>query len=613
MKIAIIGAGPRGLSLSERLIAHSKQNKQAIDLLLFDPFLPGAVWRTDQSADLLLNSVTSQVTLFTDDTLSTGGPVVKGPTLYEWAVTEGKHFAATHAPELVTECTALDSLDPNGHCSRALYGLYQQWFYQQLLKELPESITVNHLSDSVSSLTPLSKNRYQLTTAHQTFLVDAVVLATGHSQAQLSAAEQRLATAAENNGWFYAPPANAADTDLTAVKAGEPVILRGLGLAFYDYVTRLTSGRGGTFVKVNGSLVYQPSGEEPQIIAGSRRGVPYHPRGRNQKTPTQQRKPVFLTPERLAAWQAAKTVAGKTLLFYLKKEAELVYYQTLLLEKQLLDKDQLAAFTAAFVATEGSEDLLKKWQLPTTEWWSWQQLADPFAQKKQQSLQDFFIALLRTQIQDAEKGNLTGPISSALEVFKDLRDPIRFVLDHQLMPAQDLKTLFWQSFVPLNSFLSIGPPVQRLQELVALMEAGVVTLLGPDMTVEIEEAYCTYSKRFDDTRYHATQLIEARIPSTAIRRTNNSLLRQLLNDRIIHPHQLTIPNEVPFETGAIAIDPETNQILGPDDRPYPTLYCFGIPTEGIHWLTAATAQPGTDAWNLRQADQIAADLLHHTF
>jgi len=30
MKIAIIGAGPRGLSLSERLIAHSKQNKQAI-------------------------------------------------------------------------------------------------------------------------------------------------------------------------------------------------------------------------------------------------------------------------------------------------------------------------------------------------------------------------------------------------------------------------------------------------------------------------------------------------------------------------------------------------------------------------------------------------------
>ena len=53
MKIAIIGAGPRGLSLSERLIAHSKQNKQAIDLLLFDPFLPGAVWRTDQSADLL--------------------------------------------------------------------------------------------------------------------------------------------------------------------------------------------------------------------------------------------------------------------------------------------------------------------------------------------------------------------------------------------------------------------------------------------------------------------------------------------------------------------------------------------------------------------------------
>ncbi len=45
----------------------------------------------------------------------------------------------------------------------------------------------------------------------------------------------------------------------------------GTRTCLYDYVTRLTSGRGGTFVKVNGSLVYQPSGEEPQIIAGSRR------------------------------------------------------------------------------------------------------------------------------------------------------------------------------------------------------------------------------------------------------------------------------------------------------------------------------------------------------
>ncbi|MCW3744564.1 FAD/NAD(P)-binding protein [Enterococcus gallinarum] len=30
-------------------------------------------------------------------------------------------------------------MDPDGHCSRALYGLYQKWFYQQLVETLPHS------------------------------------------------------------------------------------------------------------------------------------------------------------------------------------------------------------------------------------------------------------------------------------------------------------------------------------------------------------------------------------------------------------------------------------------------------------------------------------------
>ena len=65
-----------------------------------------------------------------------------------------------------------------------------------------------------------------------------------------------------------------------------PVIIRGLGLSFFDLMSRLTEGRGGQFQKApDGLLVYHPSGREPHIFAGSRRGFPYRAKGRNQKGP----------------------------------------------------------------------------------------------------------------------------------------------------------------------------------------------------------------------------------------------------------------------------------------------------------------------------------------
>ena len=65
MNIAIIGAGPRGLSLCERLIAQASINQQSLSLTLIDPYpLEALFGKTNQPQSLLLNSVTSQVTLF---------------------------------------------------------------------------------------------------------------------------------------------------------------------------------------------------------------------------------------------------------------------------------------------------------------------------------------------------------------------------------------------------------------------------------------------------------------------------------------------------------------------------------------------------------------------
>lgn len=88
-QICIIGAGPRGLAVLERLCANERHAPSAdrIVVHVVDPYSPGAgsVWRTDQSWHLLMNTVASQITVFTDDSVAIDGPIEPGPTLYEWA------------------------------------------------------------------------------------------------------------------------------------------------------------------------------------------------------------------------------------------------------------------------------------------------------------------------------------------------------------------------------------------------------------------------------------------------------------------------------------------------------------------------------------------------
>ena len=75
VEIAIVGAGPRGVSLLERIGANVAVDPPGVPVSvhLIDPYPPGPgqVWRTDQAGSLLMNTVASQVTLFTDPTVET--------------------------------------------------------------------------------------------------------------------------------------------------------------------------------------------------------------------------------------------------------------------------------------------------------------------------------------------------------------------------------------------------------------------------------------------------------------------------------------------------------------------------------------------------------------
>ena len=85
--IVIVGAGPRGLSVLERLVTiGSAIDAPGSNLVveIVDPYEFGAgrIWRSDQSGALLMNTVIGQITIFGHDPAEPEEDA--GPSFWEW-------------------------------------------------------------------------------------------------------------------------------------------------------------------------------------------------------------------------------------------------------------------------------------------------------------------------------------------------------------------------------------------------------------------------------------------------------------------------------------------------------------------------------------------------
>ena len=85
--IAIVGAGPRGISLVERLAAHLRTTPlhSPLRLHIIDdaPLGAGRIWDTEQTRTLCMNTLAGAVTLFTEPS-STTTALPSPPTPPSW-------------------------------------------------------------------------------------------------------------------------------------------------------------------------------------------------------------------------------------------------------------------------------------------------------------------------------------------------------------------------------------------------------------------------------------------------------------------------------------------------------------------------------------------------
>ncbi|MFJ7159116.1 FAD/NAD(P)-binding protein [Streptomyces sp. NPDC101118] len=637
LEVCLVGAGPRGLSVLERLCAQERKSPRwdrlTVHVVEPDPPGSGRVWRPSQSRHLLMNTVACQVTVYTDASVAIEGPLEEGPSLYQWAKALGPSALTPGAGTPYDDETLAEARDlgPDTYPTRALYGQYLTWVFGRVTASAAAHTTVRvhasravALEDDEPGAGPGGAQTVVLEDGTRLTGLGAVVLAQGHVQVRPTDTEREFAAYAARHGLTYIAPSNPADVDLSAVAPGETVLLRGLGLNFFDYMALFTHARGGLFERIDGRLVYCPSGREPRLYAGSRRGVPYQARGENEKGAHGRYHPRLLTTSFVAALRA-RVRGGEPIRFgaelwpLVSKEVRTVYYETLLAQRAA--PAAVAAFAEAFLRAQddGAEDvLLTAAGIGDDERWDWDTVARPYGEQVFRDLTSFrgwLRGYLDEDLRRAREGNVSGPFKAALDLLRDLRNELRLAIDHGGLDADSHRDELDRWYTPLNAYLSIGPPASRIEEMAALIDAGVLDVTGPGLQVTADPldpegpAFVGTSPDVTGLRVRATVLIEARLPEIDVRRTADPLMERLLSTGQARTHRIAGADGSSYETGGLAVSERPYHLLDGQGVPHLRRFAYGVPTEAVHWVTAAGIRPGVGSVTLEDSDAIAAAVL----
>ena len=611
MNIVLVGAGPRNLSLVERLMAHAKSTTEPVDITLYDPFpIGGRVWNPDQDPTFLMNTVTQQLTLFTDPSVPNhASTALYGPNFYEWSVTFGKEYVKMH--DFKNEAYFLDELtriNPNRFTSRALFGVYGQWFFEHLGAHVPANVTLSYERRSVTDVVK-QDNQYTVTIdGTDTIIADQVVMALGHVDNSLNDEEQAFADAAAGNAnMLYVAPTHPSEADLDAVPAREKVVLRGLGLSFFDYIAKLTISRGGRFARDNnGVMYYLPSGKEPHMIAGSRKGLPMHARGVNQKVAAEGYQPLFFTSENLdkLAEKSNGQVTYDEFFTLLRKELEYKHYQNTINDFGVTWPFNAAEFMDALAASDDLNETARKYGISEEYIMDWDRILNPVDDVPAEvEYSDFMMNYLTWDINDANQGNNDAPYAGAFDMLRDVRGIIRHYLDAGYL-SSDEYAKFLSKFNPFNSLISVGPPVLRVEQMRALIEAGVLEVAGPGLAVSVRDDHYVATDNRGNT-WTVNNLVEARLFPVSLAASTNPLVANLRDRGLLSAAEYTKADGSTYVVGGTRMNKEDLTVIDANDNEVDGLFIWGVPTEGWSWFTTFAPRSGVNDKNLRDAENIS--------
>ena len=578
IRVAIVGGGPRGLSVLERIVKSAiKLKDSSVEILFFDKKEHGpGCHHTDQSKFLLLNTAAEQIVMFPGQQMSDELTTRYSMTFDEWisdCVQKKMHLdkivLVNHSP--------LGSYQP-----RALFGCYLKDMLSELIHVIDDVFEVKMVTSLVQDIMKDSQGKWSITTENEEFHnIEYVFLCTGHSINP----DDRYGDDCENGILNPFPVTD----KLNALSGDHSVAIRGLGLVAFDIISELTQGRGGQFYHdpIEKKLRYKPSGNEPKILAFSRSGLPLSARPVNQKTNLNQRKGTYFTNEMVGKIKYSEKIDFQRDLFPLiLNDMEVAYYAAMF-RNGTLEKYANPSWQ------DGTPPDISAWiseyadHIPDNLTFSWEMLKNPtpeVALTSHNAYKSFFLSYLEMDIMEALNGNLCSPVKAACDVLRDHRELIASAIDFGRLTGDSQKWVY-DEFLPILKRLSVGPPVERIAQLIALIEAEVVIAdFGPETTVNrTHNGWEVVAGLWEEVRMHADILIDARLPANGPGKDH--LLKNLVNRGIARYF-----NNEAYVSEGIEVD-ENLQVIDQYGNPSDTLWALGVTSEGSRFYTFFLPRP----------------------
>lgn len=650
----IVGGGPRAVAVVARLAARRRPDAPwgaAPDATL--PVLrvavvdrvevgAGATWRTDQSPLLLNNTWAARTTVHADASTPMTGPVVAGPDLVDWV----RAAAADGEPRPRTDWARDEArgLGPGSYPTRRLQGIY----YLDHLDEAARrgSIEVVPVHGTVVDVRAAGSGLREVVLAEPAaasavvepaiLTTPVVVLAQGMIQARRSPRTERFADAARAHRLVYVEPGMPAERDWAAVPDAEDVLVAGLGANFFDVLALLTVGRGGRFVDAatggptdasgrpcddggadgphaGDVLRYVPSGAEPHLLAGSRRGLPYRGKGALADGLPAPYVARIATRERFAA--LADRAGGRPVLDLARDvwpllSAELVLaHLTALAEHrpsalrpgltpddiaELLEQsaDPVRAAAALVVDPADAVDPARADRPPLVAPSAWPAWVERWVRDEQESV----------------SSPRTSPRARVNQAMETLRGEVARLTRAGVVDGASLEETGEGVLIPLGLALASGPPPRRTAQLLALVRAGIVELLGEDTRIEVEDcAFVARSRVRDAVRTRA--LIETRMHRGTVSPTDDPLLRALLDSGRARRHPLPTAAGGTVASESLDVTRDGCALVDAAGTADDQVVVLGIPAEAVQRGSAIGASPGVPSPLLAGADVAAARIL----
>jgi hypothetical protein len=451
---------------------------------------------------------------------------------------------------------------------------------------------------------------------------DIVLFAQGNVDITPNAEEARLTEYAAAHDLCYLPSGSTIAHSFDRIPAGEPVIVRGLGLCFIDTAVLLTSERGGTFRREDsGELQYKPSGNEPILFVGSRRGVPYWPKTQYSLTGSSPEPRGHLDAAAVAALGDRPLDFALDLWPLMVREITHAGYRELgASHEELLDIDaRLFIDRLDNLDWDGPElkELVDQAVRFDEDRIDMKETAHPLAGRRfpdLNALQNWMVDYIEAGVRRGRDPRHSASLAMLHGLSYGFYRLVELVSEKRLSPAawdHDLP-----AFLDLCRFLTSGPPGPRLEELLALTRAGVVRFLGSEMTVTAHEGLFHARSSNVNASITARTLIEARLPDRTMLRLNDPLLCKLIQRDEIREEIESAPDGGDrYPTGLIdtarLIDTDaSHRLKRADGTPHESRFGAGILFSRSLLASGRFPSPRSNDEFFRQNDTIARAALH---